>query len=145
MQTFIPHSSCFSNVCERQSLLHNTFRELRGGWFWNCIWLHARLRFTDLRFEGRVCFDSLIKIFVLVHRSTLSFSCICSVLNHTAPTVDILLFIHFYISLCEVLFIHIPCLLHDYTYLILFLSLFFIYEFSFLIMILIVSMIYVMC
>ena len=27
VQTFIPHSSCSSNVRERQSLLHNTFRE----------------------------------------------------------------------------------------------------------------------
>ena len=91
--------------------------------------------------KGRVCFGSLIKFFVPVHWSTLSFSCICSVLSHTPPTADILLFIHFYISLCEVLLIHTPCLLHDYTYLILFLSLFLFMNFSFLIMILIASII----
>ena len=45
VQTFIPHSSCSSNVRERQSLLHNTFREPSSRWFGNCIWLHARLRF----------------------------------------------------------------------------------------------------
>ena len=54
VQTFIPHSACFSNVCERQSLLHNTLRESRSRWFPNCIWLHARLRFADLRFERKI-------------------------------------------------------------------------------------------
>ena len=43
---------------------------------------------------------------------------------------QLFLFIHFYISLCEVLLIHTRCLLHDYTYLILFLSVS-IYEFSY--------------
>ena len=43
---------------------------------------------------------------------------------------QLLLFTHFYISLCEVLLIHTRCLLHDYTYLILFLSVS-IYEFSY--------------
>ena len=52
VQTFIPQSSCFSNVCERQSLLHNTLRESHSQWFRNCIWLHARWRFADVvRFE----------------------------------------------------------------------------------------------
>ena len=64
--------------------------------------------------KGRVCFGSLIKGFVPVYRSTLSFSQICSVFSYTPPKADILLFIHFYISLCEVLLIHTPCLLHDY-------------------------------
>ena len=64
--------------------------------------------------KGRVCFGSLIKGFVPVYRSTLSFSYICSVFSYTPPKADILLFIHFYISLCEVLLIHTPCLLHDY-------------------------------
>ena len=87
--------------------------------------------------KGGVCFGNLIKFFVLVHQSTLSFSCICSVLlSHTPLTADILLFAHFHISLCEVLLIHTPCLLHDYTYLILFLSIFLFMNFSFLIMIL---------
>ena len=40
--------------------------------------------------KGRVCFWSLINIFVPVHPSTLSFSCIFSVLSHTAPTGDTL-------------------------------------------------------
>ena len=75
--------------------------------------------------KGRVCFGNLIKIFLSVHRNTLSSPCICSVLSHTAPTADKFLVMHFYISPCEVLLIHIPCLLHNYTYLILFfLSLF---------------------
>ena len=43
---------------------------------------------------------------------------------------QLLLFTHFYISLCVVLLIHTRCLLHDYTYLILFLSVS-IYEFSY--------------
>ena len=58
--------------------------------------------------KGRVCFGSLIKIFVPVYRSTLSFSCICCFLSHTSPTADILLYIHFYISLYENLHIHTP-------------------------------------
>ena len=43
---------------------------------------------------------------------------------------QLLLFTHFYFSLCVVLLIHTRCLLHDYTYLILFLSVS-IYEFSY--------------
>ena len=69
--------------------------------------------------KGRVCFRSLIKIFMAAHPSALSSSWICFVVSHTALTADILLVIHFYISLCEVLLIHTPCLLHSYTYLIL--------------------------
>ena len=49
------------------------------------------------------------------------------------------LFTHFYISLCEVLLILIPCLLHDYTYIILFLYLFLFMNFSFLIVSIILS------
>ena len=67
--------------------------------------------------KGRVCFGILIKIFVAVYQNTLSSSCICSVLSHTAPAADILLFIHFYVSLCEILLTHTPCLYHNYIYL----------------------------
>ena len=123
---------------ERQSLLHNTFREPCSRWFRNCIWLHASLRFEgeslfwefDSDFRAR---SSKYSVF-LVHL-------LCSY-SHTAPTADVRLVIHFFISLCEVLLIHTPCLLHNYTYLILFFIFVFIYEFSFLIMIVIVSIIY---
>ena len=89
--------------------------------------------------KGRVCFGSLIKIFVPVHRSTLSSSCICSILNHTAPTADILLVIHFYISLCEVLLIHTPFYLITTPTFFIFI---FIHQFTLLIMIVIVSITY---
>ena len=74
--------------------------------------------------KGRVCLDSLIKVFVLVHRITLYSSCFCSVLSHTATTADVFLVIHFYISLCEVLPIHTLCLLHNCTYFFFFFFLF---------------------
>ena len=131
MQTFICHTSCFYNVRESQSFLHNTLREQYSQWFRNCIWLYARLRFADLKFERESLFWEFDSVFVPFHRSTLSFSCICSVLSHTPPTADILLFTHFCISLCEVLLIHNSCLLHDYTYLILFLFLLLFMNFSF--------------
>ena len=80
---------------------------------------------------------AIFKLTQNVHRSTLSFSCIYSVLSHTPNAADIFLFTHFCISISEVLLIHTSCLLHDHTYLILFLSLFLFMNFSFLIMILI--------
>ena len=123
---------------ERQSLLYNTFREPCSRWFRNCIWLQASLRFEgeslfwefDSDFRAR---SSKYSVF-LVHL-------LCSY-SHTAPTADVRLVIHFFISLCEVLLIHTPCLLHNYTCLILFFIFAFIYEFSFLIMTVIVSIIY---
>ena len=129
MQTFISHSSCFSNVCERQSSFtthpgNHAADDFKIAFDYMLGW--------DLliwKLKGTVCFGSLIEFFVPIHQSTLYFSCICSVLSHTSPTTDILLFTHFYISLCEVLLIHTLCLLHECTYLIMFLYLFFVYEF----------------
>ena len=63
MQTFISHSSCFSNECEKQSLLHNTFREPCSQWFWNCIWYTLGWDFLIQDLKGRVCFGSFIKFF----------------------------------------------------------------------------------
>ena len=118
MQTFIPHSSCLSNVRERQSLLHNTFKEPRSQWFQNCIWLHARLRFEIWKgeFVLEVWFRfscPLVKVLCLLCAFVLFLATL-----HLKQTF----FIHFYIFLCEFLLIHTPCLLHNCSYLILFFS-----------------------
>ena len=134
MQIFIPHSSCAWEEVVPSQHIQGTMQSMFSK-------LHLITCYVEI-WKGGGCFGSLIKIFVSVHWSALSFSCICSVLSHTAPTVDILLFLHFYISLCEVLLIHYPCLLHGGTYIVLFSIFVFIYEFSFLITILIVSIIY---
>ena len=73
--------------------------------------------------------------FVPVHRSTLSFSCICSVLSHTSiysrhPFVYTLL--HVYMSTCLWGFAYLYSLFTSWLHLInTFFILFFIYEFSF--------------
>ena len=119
-QSCIPHFSCFSKCVRgsRSFTVHSGNHAVGDFEIAFDYMLSWDLLIWDLK--GRVCFGSLIKIFVPVYCSTLSSSCICSVLSHTAPTADILLVMHFYISPCEVLHIHTPFLLHNYTYLIVF-------------------------
>ena len=142
MQTFISHSLCFSSMCVRDSRSftahsgNHAVNDSETGLDYTLGW---DLLTWDLK--GRVCFGSLVKIFVPIHRSALSFSCICSVLSYTPPTVDIFLFIHFYIfplwglAYSYFLFTSSLHLLNTFFFV-------FIYEFNFLIMILIVSIIY---
>ena len=148
MQTFIPHFSCFSNVCERQSPLRNVFRETCCPWFRNCNWLLLFCKFEI--WKGKFVLGVWLRFFcpfIEVHCLFCAFVLILAALHlHQTPFAYTLLHFPLWekcrISLHFPLLIHTPFLLHDCTYLMLFFIFAFIYEFSFLIMILIACIIY---
>ena len=116
MQTFIPHFSCFSNVCERQSPLRNVFRETCCPWFRNCNWLLLFCKFEI--WKGKFVLGVWLRFFcpfIEVHCLFCAFVLILAALHlHQTPFAYTLL--HFPLwEKCRIS-LHFPTFPFAYSY-----------------------------